>query len=363
MANVDNDAYTNSSRMSDSSGTSGLTDSTTASSLTDSVNSATTGSAAPTGSAATTGSADTTDSDNSFLNDTYSNYVALLGMYAEGSRAQSDSFNAKLSKYKCVLFENDTRPEATDLQIMLNSKFPTKDELVPIEGEANGTFKFKSASQIKNEVEMPSTEGEKRALIKEMHAIGASISQPTDNTDRSVFKQRVDGSSDIQSSLNKSGLKIYAATKATVQLVFGYEKTDSGIQASGRMQIVPSTSTPNSSIIVSQFSIKDNKIMGLSKGSSSVAEVMSQVLDAEITTDTDAPKPVAPVTTPVAPPIENMPSSTAIPTGETASVGGRKSKRNKRVKKGKTRKMLKGGKTHRKMKGCKTKSKSRKINL
>ena len=173
----------------------------------------------------------------------------------------------------------------------------------------------------------------------------------------------MDGSSDIQSSLNKSGLKIYAATKATVQLVFGYEKTDSGIQASGRMQIVPSTSTPNSSIIVSQFSIKDNKIMGLSKGSSSVAKVMSKVLGETITTDTDAPKPVAPVTTPVAPPIENMPSSTAIPTGETASVGGRKSKRNKRVKKGKTRKMLKGGKTHRKMKGCKTKSKSRKINL
>ena len=304
MANVDK--YANSSGMSDSSGTSGddfqrdsefTDDDSRISELTDFDDSRISKDSGVISS--TSDSIKRTDADNKFLNNKYTNYVALLGMYAEGSRAQSDSFNAKLSKYKCVLFE-----------------------------------------------------------IKEMHAIGASISQPTDNTDRSVFKQRVDGSSDIQLSLNKSGLKIYAATKATVQLVFGYKKTDSGIQASGRMQIVPSTSTPNSSIIVSQFSIKDNKIMGLSKGSSSVAKVMSLVLDADITTDTDVTKTVDPVITPSDDQTENMQS-----TGDSTSGGGRKSKRNKRVKKGKTRKMLKGGKTHRKMKGCKTKSKSRKINL
>ena len=140
------------------------------------------------------------------------------------------------------------------------------------------TFKFKSVSQLKPNIEEPSTEGEKRDLVKIMHAIGASISQPTADTDRSAFKTKIDKMSGIQVALKNSDLKVYAATKATVQLVFGYKKTDSGVQALGRLQIVPSGSIPKASIIISQFLIKDNIIGGLSKKeSSSIAKILSNI--------------------------------------------------------------------------------------
>ena len=64
----------------------------------------------------TTNTLDSTESDNTFLKDTYTNYVSLLGMYGEGSSAQSDPINAKLVKYKCILFENDTKPQYSNLK-------------------------------------------------------------------------------------------------------------------------------------------------------------------------------------------------------------------------------------------------------
>jgi len=318
----------------------------------------------------TTNTSDSTESDNTFLKDTYTNYVSLLGMYGEGSSAQSDPINAKLVKYKCILFENAKKPDYSNLEKMLQSSFPTND-LKSIEEEAIKTFKFKSVSQLKPNIEEPSTEGEKRDLVKIMHAIGASISQPTDNTDRSrsAFKTKIDGMSDIQVALKNSNLKVYAATKATVQLVFGYEKTGSGVQASGRLQIVPSGSLPKASIIISQFLIKDNKIGGLSKKeSSSIAKILSNIVDEKITNE----EPVDNTST--------VPSSDSnkskeqdetfdeefnklntktLPT-EHQSFGGRRSKRNKKVKGGKTHKASRARKTHRKQKKSKSKSKSKK---
>ena len=300
----------------------------------------------------TTNTSDPTESDNTFLKDTYTNYVSLLGMYGEGSSAQSDPINAKLVKYKCILFENDKKPQYSNLETMLQSSFPT--DLQSIEDEAI-TFKFKSVSQLKTNIEEPSTEGEKRDLVKIMHAIGASISQPTADTDRSAFKTKIDKMSGIQVALKNSNLKVYAATKATVQLVFGYEKTNSGVQASGRLQIVPSGSIPKASIIISQFLIKNNIIGGLSKKeSSSIAKILSNIVDEKITNE----EPVDNTST--VPSSDSNKDEKQQDDTKGQSVGGRRSKRNKKVKGGKTHKASRARKTHRKQKKSKSKSKSKK---
>ena len=171
----------------------------------------------------------------------YTNFVALAGMYTQGSDVKNNRFNANLEKYKCVLGENLN---------VTNKEFKGEDA------------KYKVITHNNDKVTDANDGLEFMNFVKSVFS---------DNLTRDVLNSK--------KSNTLGNVKLVAMYKATVQLVFGYEKDGEGrIQAKGEMQIVSSgVNVMNKSIDRTPFEIKDNVITKISLNAKPIVDILKEI--------------------------------------------------------------------------------------